>query len=108
MSKFEGCIKRLSSRHEPVRETHHQSFLPRDAATRENHIKRVTMADKPRQTHGSTINQWNAPATTIYPKDSILSSDTQITPQGDFKPTRDSVSLDSSNNRLRQKQARNP
>ena len=64
------------------------------------------MTDKAWKPNSSTIDEWNAPAATVYSEDSILSGDTQVTPECDFEATGNSVSLYSRNNRLREKQAR--
>src|SRR5713101_6020942 len=62
------------------------------------------MTNKAWKPNSSTIDEWNAPAATVYSEDSILSGDTQVTPECDFEAASDSVPLYSRNNRLREKQ----
>ena len=92
--------------HQAVGEAHAQGFGAGYAATGEDEIESVAVADQPGQPDGAAVHQRDAPAPAVDAEHRVLGRHAQVAPGGELEPARHGVSLDGRDRRLAEQHAR--
>jgi hypothetical protein len=100
MRQHERFCERSSRFDEPVRQTHAKRFFSRHGSSRQDHVEGVAMTDQSRESDRPAIDKGYAPTSAIDAKDRVACGYPQITPNGEFDATRDSVPFNRSNHWL--------
>src|SRR5262245_56023100 len=79
-----GLAARRADRHDLFTSADPQTFLRRDLAAGQNDLHGAALSDQARQTHRSTVKQWNAPPAAIDAEIRVLLHDADIAPQRQF------------------------
>ena len=108
MRELDRRVARPPALGQAVREAHAERLLARDAASGEDHVHRLAVADEPWQAHRAEVDQRHAPAPAEDAEDGVRGGDAEVAPQRQLESARDRVPLDRGDDRLSEQHARRP
>ena len=97
-----STLARLAFGHDAIGQPHRQRFGGIDRAAGQDHVHRATMPDDPRQAHRAAVDQRHPPPSAEDTHYRVLLDDPHIAPQRQLQTTRDRISADRGDHRLRQ------
>ena len=105
LGDLDGAVQGFAVFGEAVGQAHAQRFFATDAASGEDHVHGVALADQPWQAHGAAVHQGNAPAPAVDAEDRGTGRDAHVAPQRQLQAASHGVALDRGDHGLREHHA---